>query len=159
MDWRIVPFDIRYAAAAAKLESMCFSAPWSRTLFEQESRNPLAVMHCALDAEKKLLGWAGFEHVLNEGSITNVAVMPNRRRIGIGRALMRSLIEKARDLSLESLTLEVRASNIAAIELYRQMGFSLVGIRPDYYDFPDEDAVMMRCVIGQKERQDENTCN
>lgn len=128
---------------AAALERECFSLPWSEVSLKSELENPNAVMRAAIDETGALLGWAGFEHVCGEGSVTNIAVAPAARRQGVGAALTQSLIDAARSLGLLSLTLEVRASNGAAIALYRKLGFEPLGLRPRFYERPEEDAVMM----------------
>ena len=74
----------------------------------------------------------------------NVAVAPAFRRQGIGEGLMIALVDALRDKGMESLTLEVRASNSPAIALYDRLGFTEVGRRPNYYTDPREDALIMR---------------
>ena len=84
-------------------------------------------------AGETVLGYANFLHVLDEGDIGNVAVAPEFRRQGVAAAL----------LDLAFLTLEVRVSNAPAIALYRKHGFQTVGQRRNYYQKPDEDALLM----------------
>ena len=79
--------------------------------------------------------------VLDEGYIANVAVSPVFRRQGIGRQLVRTLLERSKDLAF--VTLEVRASNAAAIALYTECGFQSVGVRKKFYSHPTEDALLM----------------
>lgn len=98
-----------------------------------------------------LLGYLGMEYIFDEGSITNVAVLPEYRRQGIARALLAALLEEARRLSLTTVTLEVRASNEAAITLYAGMGFLPVGRRFRYYNDPTEDALLMTADLLRKE--------
>jgi len=73
----------------------------------------------------------------------NLAVRRDFRRQGIGETLIRSVLKEARDKGGERATLEVRASNIAAIRLYQKLGFNVTGIRRNYYDAPKEDALVM----------------
>ena len=89
------------------------------------------------------LGYANFLHVLDEGDIGNVAVAPEFRRQGVADALLEALCARAAALDLAFLTLEVRASNAPAIALYRKHGFQAVGQRRNYYQKPDEDALLM----------------
>ena len=159
MGAQITVFLPKHAAAAAKLEKVCFTAPWSEEILRQESKNPAAVMLCAMDDQNRLLGWAGFEHVCGEGSITNVAVEPAARRRGIGQALVVSLIKEAEKLSLESLILEVRVTNSAAIALYNKLGFVSLGVRPGFYEAPREDALMMRKTLSERKETVENSGN
>ena len=74
----------------------------------------------------------------------NLAVAPRHRRQGIARQLVEALGDALRAQGVQSLTLEVRASNEAAIQLYRSLGFTQVGRRPNYYTKPREDALILR---------------
>lgn len=89
------------------------------------------------------VGSAGFTAVLDEGYITNIAVHPDFRRRGAASELTKAVIEKAKELKLSFLSLEVRESNAAAISLYEKFGFSNVGRRKNFYSEPTEDAVIM----------------
>jgi [ribosomal protein S18]-alanine N-acetyltransferase len=81
-----------------------------------------------------------------------VFVATQARGQGIGRTLVRAVLEWATDLGAEEIRLELRASNIRALRLYQQCGFTMAGNRPRYYPGyyldPPEDAVLMRCRIG-----------
>ena len=77
-----------------------------------------------------------------------VFVATQARGQGIGRRLVRIVLEWAADLGAEEIRLELRASNNRALRLYRQCGFTVAGHRPGYYLDPPEDAVLMRCRIG-----------
>ena len=91
----------------------------------------------------EFVGHAGFTAVLDEGYITNVAVLPQFRRNGAASALTKALIEKAKELKLSFLTLEVRESNSAAVSLYEKHGFKTAGKRKRFYSNPTEDARIM----------------
>ena len=103
-----------------------------------ESGNAAAILNAVASDE-----FADFLHVLDEGDIGNVAVAPEHRRQGIADALLDALCARAAALDLAFLTLEVRASNAPAIALYRKHGFQTVGQRRNYYQKPDEDALLM----------------
>ena len=90
-----------------------------------------------------MLGYVGMMYVLDEGYISNVAVAPEARRRGVGRALITELLRRADEKALAFVTLEVRPSNEAAIALYSAFGFEPVGRRKNYYDKPSEDALLM----------------
>ena len=79
----------------------------------------------------------------DEIHILNVAVDPPRRRQGIARALIAETVERGRKLKCNIATLEVRRSNVGAIDLYKSFGFRQVGIRPNYYVDEGEDAIVM----------------
>jgi ribosomal-protein-alanine N-acetyltransferase len=87
-------------------------------------------------------GYAGVQCVLDEGYITNVAVDTAFRGRGIATRLLTALDEMARARGLTFLTLEVRASNQAAIALYETCGYQKAGVRRGFYTKPREDAIL-----------------
>ena len=91
-----------------------------------------------------MVGYVGSQTVLGEADMMNLAVAPSHRRQGIGMALVTALVAALQAREATSLTLEVRASNEAAIGLYQQAGFAQVGRRPRYYTKPTEDALILR---------------
>ena len=120
-----------------------FSVPWSRSAFEEElTQNNLARYIVAV-SDDRIVGYAGTWLVINEAHVTNVAVSGLRRGEGIGRLLMENLLELARENHMESMTLEVRVSNTAARNLYKQMRFVEAGIRKNYYSETKEDALIL----------------
>ena len=127
----------------AELERICFSAPWSRNMLAEELDNALSAFLVALDDEGKVVGYAGVQVILDEGYITNVAVRPEYRRRGVAAQLLEVFIAFAEGNKLAFLTLEVRASNQAAIVLYGRHGFRSAGRRRNYYEHPREDAIIM----------------
>jgi ribosomal-protein-alanine N-acetyltransferase len=76
----------------------------------------------------------------DEREILNLAVAPEFRRQGVGRDLLAGLTAEARG----TIFLEVRASNLAARNIYKSMGFQEVGNRPGYYQNPLEPAIVMK---------------
>lgn len=127
----------------ADLEQTCFSLPWSRQSLEEELSNPLSLWLTAWE-DGWLAGYIGSQSVLGEADMMNLAVDGRFRRRGIGRELVQALVQALTDRQVSALTLEVRASNDAALALYRSLGFLTVGRRPGYYARPREDAVIMR---------------
>ena len=130
--------------AIAALETRCFSDPWSRSAIEPELENPLSLWLCAVDGDT-LAGYVGSQSVLGEADMMNLAVAPEYRRRGIGRALVTELCDRLiREKQVHVLPLEVRDSNEAAIALYMSLGFCQVGLRKNYYLRPREDARILR---------------
>lgn len=126
----------------AELEKKCFSIPWSEKSFKEEMQNKLAVYFVAKE-NGHCIGYAGFWSVSGEGDITNVAVLPEYRKQGIGSMLISEMIKTAVLKKLYLLTLEVRKSNIAAQRLYKKYGFNIIGERKRYYSDNGEDAWIM----------------
>ena len=97
----------------------------------------------ALLGRQYVIGFAGFWVMAEEAHIINLAVRQSCRRRGIGELLLISLIDLATELKTHLITLEVRASNTAALSLYRRYGFTVIGLRRGYYSDNKEDAVVM----------------
>jgi len=70
-------------------------------------------------------------------------VLPQYRGRGMGSAVLRHVLNEARQLGATRATLEVRASNEGARRLYERLGFHLAGVRPNYYSSPVEDALIL----------------
>lgn len=94
-------------------------------------------------------GFVVFHRVIDEAEVRNIAIDPSHQQRGIARALMAAGIHAMRDFGVRKLFLEVRASNQAALKLYRAVGFKLLYIRHDYYHDPVEDALVMVCAIDR----------
>ena len=86
-----------------------------------------------------------------EGDIQTIAVAPQARRRGLGRALMLALIGEARNRGAREVFLEVRADNPGAQTLYRALGFEEIGVRPKYYQPDGVDALVMRLTVPTPE--------
>ena len=135
---------------AAALEKLCFHQPWSATSLELLTKDGIGVGYlCTASAapDAMVTAYGGMLITVDEGQITNIAVHPDHRRKGYGAAITRALLRHAKDAKLESVSLEVRASNTAAIELYKQAGFTEAGRRKGFYTKPTEDALVMVCKI------------
>ncbi len=126
----------------AKLEEKCFSSPWSEKALAESLQNESSYFVCAKSGEK-VAGYAGMYHICDEGYVFNIAVDENFRKMKIGTNLLKYLIEFSKSKNLKFLSLEVRQSNIAAINLYEKLGFKNLGIRKNFYELPRENAVIM----------------
>lgn len=150
MRFKVLPVTSEHIPGIAEIEKACFAQPWSAQSLTAELEKDNAVMFAALKTGGEVIGWAGLTHICGEGSITNIAVLPQARRNGVGEALTRALIDESIRLALDWLMLEVRISNVAAVSLYQKLGFQPVGIRPNFYDFPREDAMLMRHMLDHE---------
>ncbi|HYF84356.1 MAG TPA: tRNA (adenosine(37)-N6)-threonylcarbamoyltransferase complex dimerization subunit type 1 TsaB [Clostridia bacterium] len=126
-----------------EIESLSFTTPWSRESFESElSKNTLAKYFVA-KVDGVVAAYGGMWIVLDEGHITNIAVHPDFRGRRIGEKIVQSLLKAAKDSKAVHVTLEVRASNEVARNLYKKLGFVDSGRRKGYYADTGEDAVIM----------------
>ena len=148
---RIEPMTAEHLDEVAELERLCFSDPWSRNLLAEALKNDLSAYLVALDDAGRVAGYAGLTVVLDEGSIDNIAVRPEYRRRGVSAQLLEVFLNFAQGNRLAFLTLEVRASNYAAIALYGSRGFRAVGRRKNYYEHPPEDALIMTRTFDYEE--------
>ena len=127
----------------AELEKLCFSDPWSLKSIASELENPLSLWVVAVDGQE-VVGYVGSQSVLGWADMMNLAVAPVCRQKGIAQALVTELIAQLQQNQVTCLTLEVRATNTPAINLYNKLGFVSVGRRPNYYHNPREDALILR---------------
>lgn len=116
---------------------------WSKESFLNEISNELARYYSLFNEEGKLCGYAGCWHILEEAHITNIAISTDHRRKKYGEALLKHVIEDCYLEKIKYITLEVRVSNTAAINLYSKYGFSSFGTRKGYYQNNNEDALIM----------------
>ena len=131
-----------HAQEVHKILASSFANPWSLDMVSELLENDYA---CCFGAffEGELVGYAFLEWVLDEGSLTDIAVNPDYRGRGFSKALMTELLSEAIKRDMQFVTLEVRESNISAVNLYRSFGFEDVGKRPRYYKDPVEDALLL----------------
>ncbi len=141
-EFELRPMTRELAPGAAALEQATFTEPWSTAAFLAEAEREQSHYFVAL-RQGEVVGFAGMQQVLDEFSVTNVAVAPDCRRQGLGRALMLRLLRVCRERQAAFLTLEVRAGNTAAIRLYQQLGFVEEGRRRSFYRLPVEDALLL----------------
>ena len=142
---------IEDAHAIYEIEQQSFSVPWrlESVLAELEgAENKLYMVICE---ENHIVGYAGAWLVYDEGQITNIAVLPSARGKGYGSKLTKQLINECFSRGMHEIFLEVRISNLDALAMYRNFGFSVKGIRKDYYSEPTEDAYIMSLVSEEIE--------
>ncbi len=145
------------AAAVENVEKQCFKMPWSREAFWEEAAKSDAYYIVAIaktETKEQIVAYIGIWLIFNEGHITNVAVAPEYRGHGIGKALLEKIIAVAQTRGVEAITLEVRPSNTPALRLYNSFGFKSSGRRPHYYLDNGEDAEIMWLTCGKKDVQD-----
>ncbi len=127
--------------AILALEEASFSQPWTRENFLGELRRRVTVA-IGLKQDGFLLAHCFFWLIAPEIHLLNVAVSPAFRGRGLARRLISAMLGMGRKAGADTVFLEVRRGNMAALGLYRSFGFREAGIRPDYYE-DGEDALMM----------------
>lgn len=127
------------------IESQSFSVPWSRESFLREVEENICARYVILREDGVVVAYAGVWFVLDEGHVMNIAVRPDKRRLGYGERVTRALMQLSADSGMSWMTLECRRSNAAAQALYHKLGFIDVGYRKRYYSDNNEDALIMIC--------------
>ncbi|KRQ87701.1 Mycothiol acetyltransferase [Caloramator mitchellensis] len=126
-----------------KIEYLSFNTPWTYEAFISElTRNKVAKYRVLLKNER-VIGYYGLWLLYGEGHITNIAIHPEFRGIGLGKMLLDDILSVSRENKMHALTLEVRVSNHIAIKLYKKYGFIEVARRKGYYSDTGEDAIIM----------------
>jgi len=130
--------------AIVALESASFTNPWSRETLVWELRNSDVTRAYVLrDADGRVAAFCVCWVIFDELHINTLAVDPAARRRGMASALLRHVLADAAAAGATKATLEVRASNAAALGLYERLGFRVAGTRPRYYARPEEDALLL----------------
>jgi [ribosomal protein S18]-alanine N-acetyltransferase len=127
--------------AVVAIERRTFPAPWSLAMFVLELSRPGGICLVAT-ADEEIAGYVICSRHDTVWHLMDIAVAPERRRQGIGTALVEALLERLPGPD-EPLTLEVRPSNAAAIAMYEGFGFKVAGVRRRYYSDNGEDALIM----------------
>lgn len=128
------------------IDQLSFSLPWPASAFRYELlENPHSLLWVAesTNPQPRILGLVVTWLILDEAHIATLAVHPDYRRHGIGARLLLVALVEAIQKGAKVATLEVRAENFGAQELYRRFRFEVVGRRPRYYRDNNEDAILM----------------
>jgi len=131
--------------AVLTIEQASFPSPWKPEFFLSELSNSYARLIVA-ERAGQVVGYFCRWLVADEVHILDVAVHPDYRRCGVGKVLLREILDEARQNGARSASLEVRVSNLPAIGLYQTFGFHQVALRQQYYE-NGEDAFLMVCSL------------
>lgn len=142
MELVIKPLTEEYVDAVCVLEEEAFSMPWHRESFLEMINNKDACYLVGL-AEETVVASCGLRNIVGDGEITNVVTTESMRGKGVGKQMLLKLMEEGVKMGVEAFTLEVRKSNAPAIHLYESLGFVTEGIRKNFYEEPQEDALIM----------------
>ncbi len=126
-----------------RIESVVYPRPWTLTLYLSELNLRTSRHYVVARRHGSVAGYSGLLFTADEAHVTTLAVDPAHHREGIGTRLLLHQAHFARERGARHLTLEVRASNVAAQELYRRFGFRSEGVRKNYYAEVNEDGIVM----------------
>ena len=142
------PMTERDLDRVMEIELASHPFPWTRGIFSDCMRVGYLCRVAVVESQVQAFGVLSFG--AQEAHILNLSTAPASRRRGIARTMLRALLTDARTLGADTILLEVRRSNSAAISLYEQEGFNEISVRRDYY--PDaggarEDALLLACAL------------
>ncbi len=125
------------------IEHQSFTVPWSRESFVFEMTQNDSSVYFVGEVDNEIVSYCGAWFVLDQATITNIAVLPRYQGQKLGDALFHHMLAYAKEAGIRQLSLEVRISNIAAQRLYKKHGFAIGGTRKGYYSDNLEDAYVM----------------
>lgn len=150
METIFAPMTLGDVPTVAELEVMCFTAPWSADTYRNELLHNRFSKYWVLrpdgDAPNgcpPILAYGGYWLMGDEVHIVTLATHPAYRRRGLSEHLLLQMIDRCRGEGARMVTLEVRASNRPAQQLYTKLGFVEAGVRRGYYQDNGEDALLM----------------
>ncbi|SDZ43045.1 [SSU ribosomal protein S18P]-alanine acetyltransferase [Bacillus sp. 166amftsu] len=125
------------------IEEASFATPWTADAFYRELTMNEYAHYVVLEKDDMVIGYCGLWIIIDESHITNIAILPEYRGQKLGDALLKEVMDQAREMGVKTMTLEVRVSNEVAKQLYRKYGFQNGGIRKRYYTDNYEDGLVM----------------
>jgi ribosomal-protein-alanine N-acetyltransferase len=140
---QIQPMRRRHLRAVLRIEQQVYPRPWSSSLFLSELALRSTRAYLVARVGRDVVGYAGLMMTLDDGHVTTIAVDPRWHRHKIGSRLLLVLAREGIRRGAASLTLEVRMTNKPAQDMYRRFGFVPVGVRKNYYQEVNEDALVM----------------
>ena len=142
----IRPASLDDILAILEIENKTNQMPWTEAQFI--SSMEVGHYSVVLQEENNILGFAIYSPIIPESHLLNIAIDPAYQGKGLGDKLLQQIILQNRTIGVKTISLEVRVSNLPAINLYEKRGFHKDAIRPDYYSgSPKEDALLMSLKI------------
>ena len=133
----------RHLRGVMAIERQVYPRPWSPNLFVVEMTETTNRCYLVARSDRAVVGYAGLICYGEEAHVTNVAVDPQQHRHKIATRLMHDLLVNGIDMGAEAVSLEVRITNWGAQRLYGRFGFRPAGVRKNYYQELQEDALIM----------------
>jgi len=131
------------------IERVSFPTPWTPAAFRYEIQQNRVARCSVMRAGRQAVGYICLWEIGHEIHITNLAVHPEWRHRGVGRAILVSALSEGVARGVTLAFLEVRPSNAPAVALYGSLGFQIIGRRSGYYFDTGEDALVMEACLGE----------
>jgi ribosomal-protein-alanine N-acetyltransferase len=133
----------RHLRGVMAIERQVYPRPWSPNLFLSEMTESKNRCYLVARIDREVVGYAGMICYGEEAHVTNIAVDPLHHRQKIATRLLHDLIVQGVEMGAEAVSLEVRVTNWGAQRLYGAFGFRPIGVRKNYYQEINEDALIM----------------
>ena len=133
----------RHLRGVMAIERQLYPRPWSPNLFLSEMSESRNRCYLVARMDREVVGYAGMICYGDEAHVTNIAVDPEHQRHKIASRLLHDVIRQAVEMGAQAVSLEVRVTNWGAQRLYGRFGFRPVGVRKNYYQEINEDALIM----------------
>jgi len=146
---RAEPMNVEDVDDVLAIEHVSFPAPWTREIFLREisNRSGRAIVF-RIGAD--IVGYLCYWMVMDEAHIHTIALHPDYRKRGYGKAIMSYLDSACLQGGLKKIILEVARRNLTARNLYKRCGFQSIGFRRRYYTSVNDDALVMQKVLGSE---------
>jgi ribosomal-protein-alanine N-acetyltransferase len=142
-DIQITRMRRRHLRGVMAIERQVYPRPWSPSLFVSEMTAGRTRCYLVALEGRNVVGYAGLISYGDEAHVTTIAVDPGYQRLKIGTRLLYDIITEAREMGAHAVSLEVRVTNWGAQRMYGRFGFRPVGVRKNYYQETNEDALVM----------------
>jgi ribosomal-protein-alanine N-acetyltransferase len=141
--WTIRVAERRDVPELLVIEQAQFPEPWTRSMLLDEISNVETRRYTVAIEGKKIIGYLGVMFVMDELHVNTIGTLPGFEGRGVATSLMNDAWVVAKEKGVERATLEVAVSNTRAQALYFRFGFSPVGVRKNYYERTQEDALIL----------------
>jgi ribosomal-protein-alanine N-acetyltransferase len=140
---RLVAMGLDHVDTIVEIERESFPIPWTREAFEYDLTSNKLAHYWTLLRKDEVIGYSGIWLFDRIAHLTTICIRDGYRGKGVGKWLLLETMSLGAGLGAQRFTLEVREFNIVAIELYKRIGYRIVGRRPKYYKEINEDALVM----------------
>ena len=141
--WKIRLAERRDVGELLGIEEAQFPEPWTRRILLDEIENTETRRYTVAVENKRIVGYLGIMFALEELHVNTIGILPPEEGRGIASSLLDEAWADAKERAIKRATLEVAVSNQRAIDLYYRYGFRPVGIRKNYYEKSNEDALIL----------------
>lgn len=135
-------FTVRDIPLVLTIERLVYDSPWSQAKFTDSLNNP-KTLSSLLIIDEQVLGYFVATYSPDSVDLLNICIHPEHQHQGLGTQLFDNLIQQLQALSLNTIFIEVRASNKSTLLFYQKLGFNVIDSRKKYYS-NGEDAKILR---------------